>query len=200
MSEQRDTLTQAEYDTLTNQRRVLTQNRLANHVSVAESLLAVLDSPLKETIPDLLAALATLCSMTDPNQSPSWDPSRNPNNETPIPRPQPAWAAHKLDQVDRQLYELAGHIDGWTNRPHDPEQPHTCLNCGRKRGRDDIHCRQCGTQIIPTLRSVTRRCDHCGQPFVPMKSHARYHSEACRKAAHRARTATEETEGANPNR
>lgn len=186
MSNKNDHLTQPELDALTNQRRVLTQNRLANHVSTAESLLAVLDSPLKETIPDLLAALATLTAMTDPNQSPSWDPSRNPNTTGDrIPNFQPAWADHKLEQTNRILGELAGNIDGWTHRPHDPTNPETCPDCGRKYGRDDNYCRWCGNTSIRTLREATRRCDQCGTPFAAMKAHARYCSTRCRMAAHR---------------
>lgn len=199
MTGRKETLTPEELDTLTKQRRVLTQNRVANHVSVAESLLVVLDSPLQETTTDLLAALATLAAMTDPNQSPNWDPNRNPNNDTHIPSFRPAWADHKLDQINRIIGELAGNIDGWTHRPHDPTNPTECPDCGRKYSRDDNYCRWCGNGGIRTLRQATRRCDQCGTPFVAMKPHARYCTPRCRLAAYRRRE-TEETEPLNPNR
>lgn len=186
-------LTPDELDTLTRQRRVLTQNRLANHISIAESLLTVLNSPLKDTITELLASLAALTELTDPNQSHNWEPNRNPNNETHIPSFQPAWADHKLDQTDRILSELTGNIDGWTHRPHDPDNPTQCPDCGRKYGRDDNYCRWCGNTHIATLRQATRRCDQCNTPFASMKPHARYCTPRCRLAAHRRRE-TEETE------
>lgn len=175
---------------LAKQRRRLVVGRLATRISVGEELLTILDErrAIGETVEELISSLSTLVDLTSANQSPSPDPTRNPNKGDRIPGFQPAWAANKLAQIDRQLYELAGSIDGWCNRPSNPERPDTCHQCGRRRSRDDLYCRQCGTPTrTKRLRDVIEQCEHCGTGFVPMRSDARYCSGACRAAASRAR-------------
>lgn len=143
-----------DFDELTKARRRLVANRLATVVSVGEDLLTVLDSPLRSTIEDLLSSLATLSASTDPHRSTDWASRRVPGYQSSVPSSDPAWAAHKIDQVDRQLYELAGMVDGWCHRPHDPQaRKGLCVACSGKLGREDRHCRHCGE---PTLRNYRR--------------------------------------------
>lgn len=185
-------LTPAELDRLTAQRRRLVANRVANVVPLAADLFDVLDSPLHSTIQELLAALATLATLTDPNQSSDWQRSRSPSAQPPLPDLTPAWAAKKLDQIDRQLDELAGNLNGWLHNPHDPHRPDLCARCGRKYARDDVHCRQCGTLLHPrNAREVTRACEQCGTGYVPMRSDSRFCSPRCRLTAHRRRDETD---------
>lgn len=157
LTHQDETLTQQELDQLTKTRRRLVANRLATVVSVAEDLLSVLDSPLRSTVEDLLSALAALTSMTDPSGSTDWRSRRSPNYDSVIPSPDPAWAKKKVDQIDRQLYELVGMVDGWCHRPYDPHSRRgLCVSCSGKLGREDRHCRHCGE---PTLRNFRRERD-----------------------------------------
>ena len=147
---------QQELEALAKPRRRLVMNRVATRVSVGEELLTILDEPkaIGETVEELISSIATIVDLTSANQSPTLDPTRNPNKGDRVPHFGPAWAANKLEQLNRQLYEIAGGVNAWCNSPHDPTRPDCCDKCGRNRGRDDLYCRQCGT---PTLHAY-RRC------------------------------------------
>jgi len=146
MSEFEQPLTQRDFDRLTRPRRRLVAHRIATVTSIAEDLLTILDSPMQDTIQDLLDTLATLVAMTDPIRSAVWNDSRRRGYESGGHNRIPAWAAIKLEQLDQQLYELAGAVSSWCNRPHDPttRMGFECRGCGVRFRRNDVYCSQCG--------------------------------------------------------
>lgn len=151
-----DALTAEQLSAITRSRRRLVSSRVVSTVSVGEDLIAVLDSEIGATMQDLLSSLAALVSMTSPAQSPTGD-GRSPNVGDHIPSFHPAWASRHLDQVGRQLDELAGAVEGWCHRPYDPHaRKGTCIRCSGHLGREDQHCRTCGE---PTLRHYRRTND-----------------------------------------
>jgi hypothetical protein len=62
-----------------------------------------------------------------------------------------------------------------------------CGECQRRRGVDRQRQRRClrAGLVTATGEPVGRKCEHCGEPFVPERTTARFCSPKCRVYFHR---------------